>query len=202
MVLFALFDKYDSNNSGDIGFDDFVALYAKTKLRAGQKDHGDGYGEDESNETGEIGWDGATGLPACWHAFTSMIFFGGRSKQKAKVRSEMAVDWLCGNEVALYHHAFMLHSVVERSPESTYRSTTTSLTTMLLEVCEEELMLFIAHPRFLYPLNNSPDISTTRLNEQTRSLLLDTIKLLERHRGNIWKKQDTPKTRPGLEGFG
>lgn len=204
-VLFALFDKYDSNKSGDIGFDDFVALYAKTKLRAGQKDPSDAkylYDEDELNETNRIGWDGATGIPACWHPFTSMVYFGGRNRRKPKVPSEMAVDWLCGNEVALYHHAFMLHSVVERSPESTYRSSTTSLTTMLLEVCEEELMLFIAHPRFLYPLDNSPDISTTRLNNQTRSLLLDTIKLLERHRENIWEEPDIPKTRPGLEGFG
>ena len=32
--------------------------------------------------------------------------------------------------------------------------------------------------------------------------LLDTIKLLERHRENIWEEPDIPKTRPGLEGFG
>ena len=78
------------------------------------------------------------------------------------------MDWLCNNEVALYHHAYMLNSIVKRSPESNYQSTTVSLTTQIMETCEEEVMMYMASPKFLRPLDNSPDMSTTRLNNLTR----------------------------------
>ena len=88
------------------------------------------------------------------------------------------VDWLCNNEVALYHHAYMLNSIVKRSPESNYRSTTVSLTTQIMETCEEEVTLYMASPKFLRPLDNSPDMSTTRLNKLTRGLIEDTMRIL------------------------
>lgn len=93
------------------------------------------------------------------------------------------VDWLCGNEVALYRHSAMLLRILQAGPGPSVASSSPSLRARLMVECREELGMCFNDESFLRALLGAPNDSALRLNNATLRNLRAARRLLDEHHG-------------------